>query len=248
MLRRRKREPAPPGRDEVVDRVLCIAVAAMLAAVVANRREGALADEQASQYVTESHRWLRAENLVDTLSTRERALIAQPLDDWSERDLSDANWRNESLGVLLWALSAVEEMPPYDTPFDRLPELVPLLKATADFRRSAVLRPADELRRARDLAELWHWRARTKKLRVPADHPAAGVDLDEVVTQAAARASAEGEIPATVDGDFPAYGKAYRDLDAEEFATVTSIAVERHHALNWLCGYAADWDKVPTDT
>jgi hypothetical protein len=29
---------------------------------------------------------------------------------------------------------------------------------------------------------------------------------------------------------------------------VASIARERHRAFNWLCGYAADWDRVPTDT
>ena len=33
-------------------------------------------------------------------------------------------------------------------------------------------------------------------------------------------------------------------LDADGRAAV----VERHYALNWLCGYASDWDSVPTDT
>ncbi len=26
-----------------------------------------------------------------------------------------------------------------------------------------------------------------------------------------------------------------------------AIATERHHALNWLCGFGTDWDNVPTD-
>jgi hypothetical protein len=27
-----------------------------------------------------------------------------------------------------------------------------------------------------------------------------------------------------------------------------SIAIERLHGLNWLCGYAGDWDEVPHGT
>ena len=73
-------------------------------------------------------------------------------------------------------------------------------------------------------------------------------DLDAIARQSATLAFTEGSIPAPVDGDFPAFGKAYRDLDDDEYARATSIALERHRALNWLCGYASDWDNVPTDT
>jgi hypothetical protein len=110
--------------------------------------------------------------------------------------------------VLLWALSALDEMPPYDERFERLPAFVPLLAPTADFRRTANLRSAEDIGRARDLAERWHGRARTRQL---------------------------GE------GDHPRVERV--DLDAD----VTAAAVERHYALNWLCGYASDWDSVPTE-
>ncbi len=45
-------------------------------------------------------------------------------------------------------------------------------------------------------------------------------------------------------------GKAYRDLDDDEWSTVSSIAMERHFALNWLSGYAPNnnWDETPTET
>jgi hypothetical protein len=73
-------------------------------------------------------------------------------------------------------------------------------------------------------------------------------DLDAITQKAAETAYAEGSIAQPIDGDFPAYGKSYRALDAGEYAAVTSRAVERQYALNWLCGYASDWDSVPTDT
>ena len=49
-------------------------------------------------------------------------------------------------------------------------------------------------------------------------------------------------------GDFQAYGKVYRYLSPEQHAEAHSIAVERHHALNWLCGAGNTWDDVPLDT
>lgn len=248
MFRRRKSDPAPPGQDEIVERVLCIAVTAMLGAVLANLRDGALDDGRAGQYATESHRWLRRENLADSLSARERTLVAKPLEEWSEQEAIDVSWGNESAGVFLWAISAVDDLPPYDTRFESLPSLVPLLAPTADFRQAARLRPADEIKRARDLAELWHWRSRTKKLQLDGDPQPEGIDLDAVARQSASFAHAEGSIPAPVDGDFPAYGKAYRDLDDDEYAEATAIAMERHRAFNWMCGYGSDWDHVPTDT
>jgi hypothetical protein len=136
----------------VVDRVLCAAVTTMLATVVANRREGALDDEKAEQYAAESHRWLRRENLADSLTAGERALVAKSLGDWSERESIDADSRNEAVGVLLWATSAIAELPAYDTRFEDLPSLVPLLAPTAEFRRVAALRPVEVLEGARTKA------------------------------------------------------------------------------------------------
>jgi hypothetical protein len=42
-----------------------------------------------------------------------------------------------------------------------------------------------------------------------------------------------GDIPTPIGDDFPAFGKAYRDLTNEEYSQATSIAVEGHGAL-WL--------------
>jgi hypothetical protein len=110
--------------------------------------------EHAEKYVTESHRWLRRENLADALSVRERALISKPIADWTERERSNAGLRGESVGVLLWALSSFDDIPAYDTRFETLPALVPLLAPTAEFRATASLRSPDALAQARETAEL----------------------------------------------------------------------------------------------
>ena len=51
------------------------------------------------------------------------------------------------------------------------------------------------------------------------------------------------------DEDCAAFGKPYRELTEDEWQMTTSITVERHFALNWLCGYAPNnrWDDTPTD-
>lgn len=154
MILRRKRERVAPDQDAVVDRVLCLSVTVMLGTIAAALEEGEMDGEHAEKYVTESHRWLRRENLADALSVRERALISKPIADWTERERSNAGWRGESVGVLLWALSSFDDIPAYDTRFETLPALVPLLAPTAEFRATASLRSPDALAQARETAEL----------------------------------------------------------------------------------------------
>ena len=209
MFGRRKRQPVAPDQNAVVDRALCISAVVMLGVIASGVDEGTMDAGQAGEYLKESHRWLIREQLTAALSIQERALLAKALTDWTERDALGASWRSEALGVLLWALSALDEMPPYDERFERLPAFVPLLAPTADFRRTANLRSAEDIGRARDLAEQWHARARAPRLGERDDPQVERVALD---------------------------------------ADLTAAVVERHYALNWLCGYASDWDSVPTDT
>ena len=58
----------------------------------------------------------------------------------------------------------------------------------------------------------------------------------------------QGVLPSPLRGDFRAYGKVYRHLTHEQHAEALSIAIERHHALNWVCGAGTGWDDVPLDT
>jgi hypothetical protein len=244
---RRKRQRVAPDRGAVVDRALCLSAVAMLGAISAAVTDGTMDEDKAAAYLRETHRWLIREQLAAALSGRERALLAKAFADWTQGEAAAAGRRSEALGVLLWALCALDEMPAYDVRFESLPSLVPLLAPTPEFRSTASLRPAEDIRRARDVAELWHWRARTRQLQ-ERDAEVAGVDLDAVTRKAAVEAHAEGSIASAIEEDFPAFGKPFRALDADEYADVSGRAAERHYALNWLCGYAADWDGVPTDT
>ena len=219
----------PPTEQEVALRALCLtAVAAAGAYATVLLAEPDAADEviEATADLTD---WLHEDGLAVGLSSLERALLGQPLEEWSEEERISAASRGESLGVLLWTLSIVSELPPWDVPFDTV-ELAPLGDSLEELLERSQLRAREEIERARDLADLWQWRA-----------TAAGRDFD--VLGGTARAAFDaGDILEPIDGDFPVFDKAYRDLDAGEAALAASIAAERRHALAWLCGHAADWD------
>ena len=154
----------------------------------------------------------------------------------------DAVWRGEALGTLLWALQLVE-LPPYDRPF----AAADLLAAGVDGGR---LRDGEELELECESARLWHWRARTADLQ-GADRvelPQRYATFDQLIAATAMRGYEQGLLPAPMRGDFRAYGTVYRNLAPEQRAEAHSLAVERHHALNWLCGEGDTWESVPLDT
>jgi hypothetical protein len=167
------------------------------------------------------------------------ALAKLPSDD---PVVVDAVWRGEALGTLLWALQLLE-LPAYDQPFDA-EEVAAVQLDDAD------LRGGEELELERDSARLWHWRARTTGLQAAGalELPERYATFDQLIAATAMRGYEQGVLPAPMRGDFRAYGKVYRHLSPEQHAEAHSIAVERHHALNWLCGAGETWDDVPLDT
>jgi hypothetical protein len=159
-----------------------------------------------------------------------------------EPEVVDAVWRGEALGTLLWALQLVE-LPPYDRPFD------PHELADAELG-GAGLRDEEEISLEQESARLWHWRARTTALQARGDvaPPPRYASFDQLVAATAMRGYEQGLLPAPMRGDFRAYGKVYRHLSREQHAEAHSVALERHHALNWLVGEGTSWDDVPLDT
>jgi hypothetical protein len=167
------------------------------------------------------------------------ALAKLPSDDPA---VVDAIWRGEALGTLLWALQLVE-LPAYDQPFDA-EEVAAVQLDEAD------LREAEELELERDSARLWHWRARTTSLQAAGalELPERYATFDQLIAATAMRGYEQGVLPAPMRGDFPAYGKIYRHLSPAQLVEARSIAAERQHALNWLCGEGRSWDEVTLDT
>jgi hypothetical protein len=181
-------------------------------------------------------------------SPKERAFFTAGLMDRTQQQLIDSSWGIESVGCCLWALGKLEALPPYDT--EVAPGVASLMPEPGE---KLSLRAEAELEKARSAAELWHWRSRTRQLVESGfEFPPLpdGMTMDDVIRMASETAHGQGDAGEPIKGDFPILGKAYRDLTAEEYSLATSIASERHKALNWICGLAPgnDWDRTPTDT
>jgi Domain of unknown function (DUF4272) len=201
------------------------------------------------RYNSDLLKWLAAEKVTVHLSASEQQLLNKPFGTWSERTLLSIGWRVEALGIMLWVLNRMEHIPSYDDQFFAADVFAPLdlLSPTIDFIWLASLRPADELRQARDAAEQWDWRSRATELERMGVRPPEGVTFSDVIRTTAEHARANGYLAYLIQGDFPAFGKAYVDLTDDEYALTSAIAYERYFALNWVCEISSTWEGIRLD-
>ena len=203
---------------------------------------------QHNEMQQELWQWLTHEGITPYLTNTERYLLRQAPGTWSDRMLVNTSWRVESLGVMLWALQIVDKMPAFDTQFE-LDDLLPpldLLTPVIDFIWLADLRPAEELATMRDCADLWNWRSRAAELQRMGMRPPEGTTFAEIIYITAQQARNKG-IPPLINGDFPAFGRAYADQSEDEFSMTSGIAYERSAALNWLCELSSEWQGISVD-
>lgn len=196
---------------------------------------------------------LRRAGLWDLLEDPEREFMQSAVFETTMRQRIDASWLAESMMCLMWALGLKEQISPYDQEADPSSNQFPKGEKASELIRKAALRPDAEIDRQRDWAELWHWRCRTQMLLETKKIPEAlpnGTTLAEIIRLTAVKAAEEGVFAEPIENDFPVFGKPFGKVSEEELSQLTSIAMERHKALNWLCGYAPGnrWSETPTDT
>ena len=208
--------------------------------------------DQYRQRQTQVAEVMKRLGLWSTMSRRERTFMRASPERVDEQTLRDVSWSMESLECLLWALGYVNSIPPYDIQADvHHLGLLPS-EGLASLIRNATLRDAAAIEKARDDAQRWHWRSRTRQLMESGKpvHLPDGVTLIDIVRMSAEDAARDGLIEQPINGDYPIRGRAFSELTAEEWSEIQSIITERHKALNWLCGYAPGnrWHDTPTDT
>jgi len=196
---------------------------------------------------------MKSNKLWPLMAKEEKEFISSVPPKIKHQQHLNAMWRLESVVALMWALGILKEFPPFDTQSSgELLKQIPF-EDPGRFIFSAILLPEEDIEKKRSLAELWHWRSRTRQLvemkqEIPPNSPF--TSFEHIVQAVATEALKQGDLSQVVDNDFPAKGKAYKNLSDEEWSEVRSIAMERHFALNWVCGYAPGnrWDRTPTDT
>jgi hypothetical protein len=171
-----KKRPSRPTAQDVAARLLILKAAVVCTLMYPPREmletisQSWTADERRN-FVRKADanrdRWwgrVRRLGLWKSVSPQERDFARSTAVTISQRQHLDFSWRLESVQMLMWALGMLTEIPSYDAQADT--ELLKALPADtwSQFFKSAQLRPEPEIDRARKLAELWHWRSRTRQL------------------------------------------------------------------------------------
>lgn len=208
---------------------------------------------------------LASAGLIDHLTAEERALLEAGLCDKAREQACQVSWQVEAAACIAWALGLMPRIWPMDEHFDGRIDNEMLLTSVQTLLRTARLKPFKEISTACERVKMWHWRARQLALErqgldwPPKDAPpeviaelqAQGLDTLQGLVRTTTRLFHErGVLDEAINDDFAAKGKAYCDLSDEEAEELMSIAMERHRALNWLCGLAPnnDWAMVPLET
>jgi hypothetical protein len=149
-----------PTAAEVSDRILVLYAVSRRGAIelVVDETQGDPQRlTQAEDARAETDRWLERESLTNALTAEERRLLDAPSGSWPREAVNDAMWRKESMGVLLWALRHLEELPDFSSEFQQseLDGAVTRYGSVSSFRANGDLRPDDQIERAWMEADAW---------------------------------------------------------------------------------------------
>lgn len=105
----------------------------------------------------ETDRWLERESILPSLTGVEHQLFEASSGTWPTEAIADAMWRKESLGVLLWALEHLAELPVYGQEFEQqaLDEGITRYGSVSSFREEGRLRPPEQIDAAWIEADAW---------------------------------------------------------------------------------------------
>ena len=244
----------PRTANDVLERLFCLRALLFRTQLevelhVSGASRAEIADRQSS--IEAAHAslssWLMASSIA--FSPIERTMLADPLGGWKREEVAQLMWRTEAVATLLWTIGLLPAMPPYantmplDAVISRLDEL-PLSETAPP------LRSEPEIERALELAELWHWRARTEILRRQGKPAPADDSYEATVARAMASALEAGLIdPREVaNHDFAISAMRYADTDESTFMELSCVAFERHVALTWVNDPTTAWDTVNPST
>ncbi len=231
-----------PDAMRVVRRALVLFAGAFRALL----EEDAGTDEQtaADALRNELLDWLqRCDGLVEEAEMQELAFLQIPIGRADPRAVVRAVWRAEGAQVLLWALRA-RELPPHDAqehPFRVCRELGVLAEVPPPLYSSPALRDEEELEWMRRRLLGLNWRMTNLRVspttvdfrNFATENWFGGFDLEGIEL---------------VDDDLSVDGETVTTASSAAVQITTSIALERHRAINWLIGAHPTYSAVVTPT
>ena len=189
--------------------------------------------------------WVDAVGIREELEPDEEKLLRQGLGAPEQQAAINACWRLEGLAVLAWSLGKFD-LPRHDQTIDppALLRSVHILDVAAakGMLADATLRPLDELKAMADKLLAVHWRLRQFR-----------VDGGQPIEDWPGKAKSSwfpldlADVP-LINGDLALGDTAIADAPEELFHLASSIAQERHQAINWLAGDSEVYSETDTPT
>jgi hypothetical protein len=230
----------PPTPQRIARRALALAAVAGRALLEQEDRSDPGVEETRQRI----NQWVDTVGIRDELEPDEEKLLRQGLGKPAQQAAIDGCWRLEGLGVLAWALGK------FDVPrHDQTVEPPALLKAIHILDAPAAkgmiadphVRSIDELKAMAERILAVHWRLRQFRLDGKAIE-----DWASKAKNAWFPLNVAG-LP-MVNGDLALGDVAIIDAPEELFDLASSIAQERHQAINWLAGESEVYSETDTST
>jgi hypothetical protein len=193
--------------------------------------------------------WLEMEGVNKELTGSERAML-DPVTALDPLSVESIYWNAESLGAIASVVGvgpAIPE-PPGLVDIDRLLKSLPQPGDTlAELGRSIAVPPDEPLAAIRERWELWHWRATVEQSRRQTSKLDERQPLENLIIETARDSLQAGFIDRLVEDDFPLDSRAFSTIDEESLELFVGATEHRLRALNWICGFGADWNDVPIE-
>ena len=228
--------PQPPSAHRVARRALVLATIACRGIL-----ENDKADPGASEFWKRVSAWWNTLGIDGELEDEEAKLLRAPFGSVDRQIAVNAGWRSESLAVLAWALGR-SELPDHDVEADpaAVATCLGFLEPDTVLERPT-LRNTEELERYREVAFTLHWRLREYSL-----NPNAMDFRSFCRTAWFGPLSLDGV--ALHDDDLRVGDVSISAAPAGAVRHASSIAQERHLAINWVLDASLPFSESDTST
>lgn len=173
--------------------------------------------------------WIEAVGLHDELEPDEWAVLQRPVSKLDKRQQIGSTWRLEGLVVLAWALGKFE-IPAHDQLVSWHPLWASLgqndVAAANRLIAEATLRPRAEIAAMRRRLFSLHWRLRNFWIKPE--------PMDVIEFSRTNNFGFDASTLPLIENDLDIKGARIDRTLSEDFAMTHSIALERHHAINWI--------------
>lgn len=235
--------------EQIARRLLVLQTIADRVALEGVSAEGPGANDDTEALRFDQTAPLHMSGAFDECTDRERDFLMNPSRATSYGDVPEFTLAGEALEALLTVCGIGQPTPPPPQPYAPVGlnrSRLELSGLDSHLAKSFQRLEPEAIANARELAELWHWRALTE-LDIRVAESAGKAELLSLVREVTKEAVHSGIFSRESANDFDSPSTSVSSWSDDELMIFTIASEARLKALNWLCGFGVTWDNVPLD-